>query len=1331
MPASSGSATTARRSTSSTILRSALAYAGALGLPIVDHPEDATLTAGAEANDGFVATVLGLSGWPDAAEEAAVARDLAILADVVRDVPGARLHLTHVSTAGALELIRRAKAAGLPVTCDVTPHHLALTDEWIAGARRWAWDADGDPWADGAITGRAVRPVAAGQPAAALAGGRRRGPGGARRRHGRRRRHATTPRTPRSTRRSSSGSAANGISGIETALGLLLAAVDAGRLPLARAIEALTTGPAARAGRPVAPQRVGRARRGRAGGPRRLRPRRSGGRSRPDALRLQGQELAAARDVAAGPRPADDGRRPGRLRGARGLTRTSPRSREDCRRRRSRPRLNGSLQPRNPSRHSSVPDASKSADEHDELDGEHAGTGAGSPIVPASSSSGGIDDPGSAKTGRRCGTRRVDLDGPAMVPAKARRRVCRQDALRACTPARNSSAPGRHDDLPWPDGQPADRRSPRSTRHRRDARASSTRRARDGRIAGRTWTVGGGPAAASPSLDGAGPARRRDRSVAASVGRRVRSRLRTVGHGCARRRSGRVTPSRGSDPGAPRPIDGDRGPRSPRSRQRPPAAAGGPVGDRWEPVPGARDPRDARRVRQPAYALSLRYPRTHGLASATLGTRLRAPLLLAGDDAGAAGPGRAAAAGRGGRRRHRRRLRRDQRRARAGPPRRRRSRSLEAHTLGWGASTRNGGIVHAGYKWGPTALLKRYGEETGRALYRETLESYALVKRLIADEAIDCDFREVGHLELAYAPSHVAELEHARDEPRLGRRDRRRSSRASASARRSAPTPTTARSRSRAAGCSTRAATSPGSPRPRTAPARTSTRASGRPRSDARRDGRFVVETERGAILARDVFVATNGYTDGVAPTLRRRVIPIGSYIIASEPLPEDLAHELSPEGPRVLRHEELPLLLARVGRPPDDLRRTRELPADEHRPVGRDPPQGPARGPSAARRATGSSTRGAATSASRSTGCRTSGRTKDGVTYALGCCGTGVALMTHLGTAVGAWLAGGEAPGADDAQVPARPGAVRGPAVVPAGRRRVVPAPGPAGRAIAARPTRPAGLTHAQAPRGPALHVPRPGPVRRRRAGPRSRDARRRSPAIGYLGVETVDVPGGDPVAARRALGDAGLAVASSHTWARIDDARRVRARVPPGVAALGSRHDHRVGQRVRLGRGGRGVRRPPERRGRGRRPSTGCARLSQPQRRDAAARWRPRRIGGCVERVDPAVVFQVDIFWVVVGGADPADVIDRARRSRRLAPRQGRRDAAERAAGRRAVRQRAGRRGRRGSAARRSRPPMPTPGIEWLIVEFDHVAGSPLEAVRRELRVPDRARPGRGRAA
>jgi dihydroorotase len=228
---------------SATILRAALAYAGALGLPIVDHPEEPSLTIDAEANDGFVATVLGLRGWPSAAEEMAVARDLAVLADVLRDVPGARLHLTHLSTAGSLDLVRRAKAAGLPVTCDVTPHHLALTDEWLAGARRWAWDAGGDPWADGAITAapfasslRVNPPLRAPEDAAACLAALLDGTVDA----------VATDHAPHTEvdKAVEFGLAANGISGLETALGVLLAAVDAGRLPLARAIEALTVGPA-------------------------------------------------------------------------------------------------------------------------------------------------------------------------------------------------------------------------------------------------------------------------------------------------------------------------------------------------------------------------------------------------------------------------------------------------------------------------------------------------------------------------------------------------------------------------------------------------------------------------------------------------------------------------------------------------------------------------------------------------------------------------------------------------------------------------------------------------------------------------------------------------------------------------------------------------------------------------------------------------------------------------------------------------------------------------------------------------------------------------------
>ena len=184
---------------SASLLANALAYAGSLGLPVVDHPEDPSLTEGAEAAEGYVATVLGLRGWPGSAESGSVARSIAILADVVRDVPGARLHLTHVSTAASLAQVRAAKAAGLPVTCDVTPHHLGLTDQWIAGSRRWSWDAvDGDgraldPWADGSITAAPFDTSLRVNPPLRPGRGRDRVPGGAAGRHRGRHRHRPRP----------------------------------------------------------------------------------------------------------------------------------------------------------------------------------------------------------------------------------------------------------------------------------------------------------------------------------------------------------------------------------------------------------------------------------------------------------------------------------------------------------------------------------------------------------------------------------------------------------------------------------------------------------------------------------------------------------------------------------------------------------------------------------------------------------------------------------------------------------------------------------------------------------------------------------------------------------------------------------------------------------------------------------------------------------------------------------------------------------------------------------------------------------------------------------
>ena len=243
---------------SAVILRNALLYAGMLGIPLFEHAEDPTLTAGAEANEGYVATILGLKGWPVAGELAAVERAIAVLFAVLPDAAGARLHLTHLSTAGALDAVRRAKADGLPVTCDVTPHHLGFTDEWLAGARRWAWEAvteDGsarDPWADRALVAhpydtscKVNPPLRSAEDAAAVLAALVDGTADA----------VATDHAPhtRVDKDAEFGLAANGICGLETALGVLLAAVGAQKLTLKRAVVALTTGPArvlgARSGR--------------------------------------------------------------------------------------------------------------------------------------------------------------------------------------------------------------------------------------------------------------------------------------------------------------------------------------------------------------------------------------------------------------------------------------------------------------------------------------------------------------------------------------------------------------------------------------------------------------------------------------------------------------------------------------------------------------------------------------------------------------------------------------------------------------------------------------------------------------------------------------------------------------------------------------------------------------------------------------------------------------------------------------------------------------------------------------------------------------------------
>jgi dihydroorotase len=106
------------------VLRRALEYAQAFGRPIVSHAEDAHLAAGAVMHEGALSTELGLRAVPAAAEEILVARDIALA-----ELTGQRLHVAHVSTGAAVRLLREARARGVPVTAEVTPHHLLLTDE--------------------------------------------------------------------------------------------------------------------------------------------------------------------------------------------------------------------------------------------------------------------------------------------------------------------------------------------------------------------------------------------------------------------------------------------------------------------------------------------------------------------------------------------------------------------------------------------------------------------------------------------------------------------------------------------------------------------------------------------------------------------------------------------------------------------------------------------------------------------------------------------------------------------------------------------------------------------------------------------------------------------------------------------------------------------------------------------------------------------------------------------------------------------------------------------------------------------------------------------------
>jgi dihydroorotase len=224
----------------SRLFRSALEYARFAGRPIIEHAQDLALSAKGVMHEGSVSARLGLPGMPAAAEEAAVARDIALARTA-----GGRLHLTHLSTAGSIDLVRRAKADGAAVTCDVTPHHLAMTDEWVAGSRAFAWEVE-----DEALRGvpydsstKVNPPLRSRADVRALWAGLADGTVDA----------IATDHAPHASvvKDVEFDQAAFGISGLETALPLVLGGVRVHWAPLGMVIDALTSGPARVLGLPT------------------------------------------------------------------------------------------------------------------------------------------------------------------------------------------------------------------------------------------------------------------------------------------------------------------------------------------------------------------------------------------------------------------------------------------------------------------------------------------------------------------------------------------------------------------------------------------------------------------------------------------------------------------------------------------------------------------------------------------------------------------------------------------------------------------------------------------------------------------------------------------------------------------------------------------------------------------------------------------------------------------------------------------------------------------------------------------------------------------------
>lgn len=221
---------------------------------------------------------------------------------------------------------------------------------------------------------------------------------------------------------------------------------------------------------------------------------------------------------------------------------------------------------------------------------------------------------------------------------------------------------------------------------------------------------------------------------------------------------------------------------------------------------------------------------------------------------------------------------------------------LEAETIGWGASSRNGGMTLTGLKVPMQTVIKKYGRELAKELFQTSLDSVNTVEEIIKEENINCGFARYGHLLTANKPKHYDAL---KDEVDFMAKEFKHTVKL--------VSPQELRSEIGSDlyhGALVDEVSGGLNPAQYVAGLAVAAEKAGailcaRARVDRLRRGenRFVIETERGALSAESVFVATSGYTGNVTKSLQRKIIPIGSFIIATERLSDKLVHELSPKN--------------------------------------------------------------------------------------------------------------------------------------------------------------------------------------------------------------------------------------------------------------------------------------------------------------------------------------------------------------------------------------------------------------------------------------------------